>query len=201
MKTNIIYLRTHPCFKIDHQYEVKKYIEQATKNYVRLSGPNKLHELFFKIQENLEKVLMTKKKLLFNQIFSLLFFQKPVRNENSISNTLNIPIIKTMLDKNEIDSHCIVITVKENSSVMIESIENQTLKIIKYHVGDFDSMDINVQLKGHSKGQSSKAKIKADENSIQTKLNTDYVDFIRYCFRIFYDKSSVDVKSDIFEVY
>jgi hypothetical protein len=55
-QTQEIYLRTHSCFKIDHQYEIKKYIEIATNNYVRLSGTNKLHELFFKIQENLEKV-------------------------------------------------------------------------------------------------------------------------------------------------
>jgi hypothetical protein len=109
-----------------------------------------------------------------------------------------------MLAKNEIESDCIIVTLKENCSIVIEKVENQTLSILKYHIGDFESMGSNNQAKLQSIVRQSKTnsvtRSKPDENSSQIKLHNDYIDFIRFCFNAFYDKTSREIKSDIFEV-
>jgi hypothetical protein len=107
-------------------------------------------------------------------------------------------MFKTMLDKNQIESNCLVLTVKEDASVMVEKIENKILHVIRQHIGDFESLNLNFESKAALKG--TKSKSKKDENYVQVKLNTDYIDFMRFCFGAFYDKNSTEAKSDIFEV-
>ena len=127
----------------------------------------------------------------------LIKFKWPQKSEVK-SNTMSIQMFKKMLENNQVKSNCLVLTVRENASVMVEKIENKTLNIIRQHIGDFDSLNLNHEPKAHSKG--TKSKSKKDENYVQIKLNNGYIDFMRFCFGAFYDKNSTEAKSDIFEV-
>ena len=124
-----------------------------------------------------------------------------MKSENVKTSTLSIPMFKSVLEKGEIDSSCLVLTIRENASVMVERIENKALNVIRNHIGDFESLS----LKGEQrvlppKSTQQKPKPKKDENYAQNKLNNEYIDFLRFCFSAFYDKTSTEAKSDIFEV-
>lgn len=108
-------------------------------------------------------------------------------------------------------------TLKENTSVLVEIVQNQTLQnVLKGHIGDFDSLgympikrsvSLNRQkssINNNNKKDRSNSNNKQPQHNnlelLQMKLINNYVDLIKYCFRSLYDKSFVDVKSDLFEV-